>query len=179
MARIRVNDGYDYEEYVLQELKRRGFRRLEQTKKSGDYGVDLLGDYGGRRYAIQCKLYAKPVDAAAVQEAVAGMAYYHCQQAMVVTNSTFTPAARALAEANDVTLLEEIAPAPDFWARRRPWELVLLAVQCVLFGLVFREMLSQGTVTPKGVGVLAGICFPGVYVAVRLLVWMGRRMRKK
>jgi hypothetical protein len=37
---------------------------------------------------------------------VAGTRYYKCSQAWVVTNSTYTPAAVALAEANDVRLID-------------------------------------------------------------------------
>ena len=40
----------------------------------------------------------------AVQEIVAAKAHYQCQQAMVVTNSAFTLAARQLAASNGVTL---------------------------------------------------------------------------
>ncbi|MBQ8934779.1 MAG: restriction endonuclease, partial [Oscillospiraceae bacterium] len=97
-GRQRIRDGYDYETYVAQALKRRGFRSIEQTAKSGDYGVDLLGKYHGVRYAIQCKYYADPVGGFAVQEAVAGMGFYGCDRAMVVTNSCLTKAARELAE---------------------------------------------------------------------------------
>ena len=180
---MQVRDGYEYERFAAMELGRRGFRRLKPTPASRDYGVDLLGEYNGERWAIQCKYYTRPVDGSAVQEAVAGMAYYDCNRAMVVTNASFTPAARELAQANGVELLEGVEPKQDFFSRRRPWELVLLAAQCVVFYLVLREMLSQHTLTPKGLGVLVLLCFPVTYLAVRLLLavsrLMGRRREKE
>lgn len=179
MNSVKVDNGYAYEEYVARELKRRGFRRVRQTPRSRDYGVDLLAEYNGVPYAVQCKYYTRPVDGSAVQEAVAGMGYYGCERTMVVCNTTFTPAARALAEANGVELLENLSPRPDFWSRRRPWELVLLAVQCVVFGLVLREMVAQHSLTPKGVGMLALLCFLASYLAVRLGLLLSRAVRKK
>jgi HJR/Mrr/RecB family endonuclease len=44
-----------------------------------------------------------------VQEIVSARAYYQCQQAMVVTNSAFTQAARQFAVANGVTLWDRSA----------------------------------------------------------------------
>ncbi len=39
--------GEEFEEYVKEILKRNGFKSLELTKRSGDYGVDILGKYQG------------------------------------------------------------------------------------------------------------------------------------
>ncbi len=78
------------------------------TKASGDYGVDVVASKHGKKYAVQCKYYSNPVGITAVQQAVAGMAMYGCNSAMVVTNSTFTAQARTLAGRNHVILLEKI-----------------------------------------------------------------------
>ena len=179
MKSRQVQDGYDYELFAAGELKRRGFRRIRQTAKSRDYGVDLLAEYQGRSYAVQCKYYTRPVDGSAVQEAVAGMAFYDCERALVITNSTFTDGARALAQANGVELFEGISPRPGFWQRRRPWELVLLAVQCVVFGLILREMSAQQTLSLRGVGYLLLFCFPVSYLTVRLLGFCIRLLYKQ
>ena len=96
--------GEEFEEYVKEILKRNGFQSLELTKRSGDYGVDILGKYQGESYAIQCKKYAKPVGLAAVQQAYSGCQYYECDRAVVVTNHRFTAQAIALANTNQVEL---------------------------------------------------------------------------
>ena len=100
--------GHDYEYVVAAYLRRHGYSGVTVTQGSGDYGVDVVAKKAGVRYAVQCKYYSKPVGQEAVREAVAGMAMYRCQRAMVVTNSTFTSAAEDLARINGVTLLSGI-----------------------------------------------------------------------
>lgn len=103
--------GLEYERAVANYLFEHGYKNVSVTKGSGDYGVDVIAHKGKCKYAVQCKLYSTPVGIAAVQEAVSGKAIYGCTDAMVVTNSTFTSAAKKLAAANDVMLLEQISPA--------------------------------------------------------------------
>lgn len=100
--------GHDYEYVVANYLRRHGYSGVTVTQGSGDYGVDVVAKKAGVRYAVQCKHYSKPVGQEAVREAVAGMAMYRCQRAMVVTNSTFTRAAEDLARINGVILLSGI-----------------------------------------------------------------------
>lgn len=97
--------GHDYEHLVAAYLKNKGYTGVKVTKGSGDYGVDVIAHKGKKRYAVQCKYYTSPVSLGAVQEAVAGKAMYGCNAAMVVTNNTFTKAAKELAEQNDVLLI--------------------------------------------------------------------------
>ncbi len=44
----------------------------------------------------------------AVQQVIAAKAFYRCDEAMVVTNSFFTPSAKALAESADVKLVDRV-----------------------------------------------------------------------
>ena len=103
-------NGQKYEKRVASYLRGKGYRNVHITKTSGDYGVDITANKMFHKYAVQCKYYAKPVGISAVQQVVAGMAYYECDRAMVVTNSTFTRQAKQLAEHNDVILLEKVSP---------------------------------------------------------------------
>lgn len=96
--------GEKFEDYVKEVLKKNGYKKVRLTKASGDYGVDILAEYKGVTYAFQCKLYAKPVGVAAVQQAYAGCEYYGCDEAIVVTNNTFTKAAVNLSMSNGVIL---------------------------------------------------------------------------
>ena len=96
--------GEEFEEYVKEILKRNGFKSLELTKRSGDYGVDILATKDSIKYAFQCKLYSNPVGNKAVQEVIAGRTYYNCHVAIVVTNNTFTSNAKNLAESANVLL---------------------------------------------------------------------------
>lgn len=102
---------YQYEHYVAQHLKNCGFVKAEVTPKSGDFGADiLLTDKDGTRMCVQCKQYSKPVGVKAVQEVIGAKAYYGCTRAAVITTSTFTPAAKELAQRSGVELYEKFYP---------------------------------------------------------------------
>ena len=55
---------------------------------------------------------------AAVQQAAAARLHYRADRAMVVTNTTFTPAARELAATNDVVLWDRDDIARELLAPR-------------------------------------------------------------
>ena len=117
---VVVMTGAEFEHFVGQVFYENG-HHAEVTRGSGDYGVDLVLD---GKIAVQVKMYSSPVGPGAVQQAVAGMAFYRCVEAWVVTNSTFTKAAVALAAANGVRLiagdeLQWLADNPDSTADHR------------------------------------------------------------
>lgn len=103
-------NGRNYEKSVARYLKHHGFYAVKVTKGSGDYGVDVLAKKIGHRYAVQCKYYSRPVGVSAVQQVVAGMAYYDCDRGIVVTNTTFTRQAKELAELNGIDLIAKVSP---------------------------------------------------------------------
>ena len=69
-------------------LKKRGFKNIQVTQKSGDYGVDITAYSRHHKYAIQCKYYTGPVGISAVQQVYSGKRKYNCDKAAVLTNST-------------------------------------------------------------------------------------------
>lgn len=105
LSDIDSMSGWAFEQYVAKLLHSRGFQTVV-TKGSGDSGVDVVASKNGTIYAIQCKRYAQPVPRSAVSDAVAGVAHYKCTAAMVVTNSHFTPGAKALAASNKCLLVD-------------------------------------------------------------------------
>lgn len=86
-------EGHEFEYYCAELLENSGFDQVEVTKKSGDYGVDILAEKDGVTYAIQCKCYHSPIGIKAVQEAYAGRDYYDRMVGAVMTNQYFTSAA--------------------------------------------------------------------------------------
>jgi restriction system protein len=96
--------GREFEKFMAEVFKKRGYH-VKETVTTGDYGVDLLIKKDGITTAVQLKRYHGKVGLKAVQEAVAGMQYYKCHQAMVLTNSIFTGAAHNLARANHCQLV--------------------------------------------------------------------------
>ncbi len=94
----------EYEHLVAETLRRHGWD-ARTTKASGDQGIDVLATKGALRVVLQCKLYARPVGNAAVQEAIAGQRFASATHAAVVSNAVFTKAAQQLATIAGVLLL--------------------------------------------------------------------------
>ncbi len=95
---------FDFEQFVADLFKKMGYNSYK-TKNSGDQGVDVIAEKVGEKIAIQVKhFFQNSVGNKAIQEVVTGRKFYKAQKCMVITNSTFTKAARELAKANDVTL---------------------------------------------------------------------------
>ena len=78
---------------------------------AGDLGVDLIAERGDYRCAVQAKRQSQPVARRAVSDAVAGMAHYDCNAAMVVTNNYFTEGAVELARSTGCELIDRGALA--------------------------------------------------------------------
>lgn len=102
---IDMMSGYEFEEYLKALFKRLGYKAVV-TKKSGDYGADLVLK-GGKRIVVQAKRYRKKnnVGINAVREVYGAKAYYEADEAWVVTNSYYTRQANELARKCEVKLL--------------------------------------------------------------------------
>lgn len=84
-------DGFEFEQYVADLLRKIGFTKVELTKKTGDGGVDILAiNFQGEKTAIQCKRLNSKVGFGAIQEIFMGKKRNKCKNAMVITNSYFT-----------------------------------------------------------------------------------------
>lgn len=113
--------GFDFERYLAAHFYKLGYKVMVTPEKA-DYGVDIVLIKGTDRIAIQAKRYQHDVSYKAIQEVVAGKAVYACNKAMVITNSYFTDAGKALAKKNNVELWDRdklisifnIATVPDF-----------------------------------------------------------------
>ena len=70
--------------------------------------MDVIATKDGVKTAVQVKRYSSKLDQKPVREAIAGKSVrkYGCTEAMVVTNSTFTKAARFLASEGGCTLVD-------------------------------------------------------------------------
>lgn len=100
-------DGTVYEHYVGNRLLIEGYTDVDYTPVTGDFGADILArNPYGEKVCIQCKRYAETVGIDAVQEISAAKQYYGCDKALVITNSTFTPSAKELANKTGVDLIE-------------------------------------------------------------------------
>lgn len=107
-AELSQLSGAEFEEFLAGLFRQHGFH-VELTPTTGDYGADLLLSKAGQRIAVQAKCYTGSVGVSAVQEALAGMAYYGCQNAWVVTTGNLTPNAIELAKKSHVRLVDTTA----------------------------------------------------------------------
>jgi restriction system protein len=108
MTEIDTMSGLEFEKYVAALLKQQGYTNIKLTEKF-DYGVDIIAHKDGVRWGIQTKRYSGLCKKAAVEQVVAGLKYYHCNKAMVVTNSTYSKQAKILAAVNECVLVDRRA----------------------------------------------------------------------
>ncbi len=97
-----LENGYKFEDFLAELFKRAGYD-VTRTPYSKDMGADLVLKNGREVTIIQAKKMSS-VGIAAVQQIVAAKNYYKAAHCMVISTGDYTQAARALAEANDVTL---------------------------------------------------------------------------
>lgn len=106
ISNIDMMSGIEFEHYLQRLLMHLGYQ-VQITKGSGDLGVDLIATGNNEKYAIQAKRYENAkVSRRAISDAVAGMAYYGCNKAMVITNNYFTPDAITLAQSTGCILID-------------------------------------------------------------------------
>ena len=104
MYQVDAMGGYDFEKFLVELFQTAGYD-IEETKLSGDQGADLFVTRFGKKIVIQAKNYSGTVGNSAIQEAIAAKNFYGCDEAMVVTNSSFTRSAIELANAVTVRLV--------------------------------------------------------------------------
>lgn len=115
LKEIDEMDGNSFAEYIAYILETDGFS-CYLSKKSYDYGVDIIAKNEYITLGVQCKISnSEPLDNHAIQEIVAGVGYYNLDKGMVVTNSTFHKRAIQLSEKNHIVL----------WDRKKLYKKIL------------------------------------------------------
>ena len=104
IQKIDKMSGEQFEKYLKDYFEKEEGYSASLTKRTGDFGADLVLKKGRSKTVVQVKRYTGNVGLSAVQEAVAAMKYYKAGKAMVITNSFFTKSAKELARANRVIL---------------------------------------------------------------------------
>jgi len=99
-----VTTGAEFERYCARVLRDAGWD-VEETRGSGDHGVDLIAKRSRLRVAIQCKFHEKAVGNRAVLEVVGGARHYRADATAVVSKSGYTPMAEELARSNGTLLV--------------------------------------------------------------------------
>lgn len=106
ISKIDSMEGHEFEEYLQALYEKNEYKCKIVGEKGHDYGVDLIIKKNGVKTAVQAKRYQNIVGIKAVQEVASGKSYYDCDDAIVVTNSHFSKAAKELAEKCGVGLID-------------------------------------------------------------------------
>jgi HJR/Mrr/RecB family endonuclease len=102
---IDALSGIEFQTHVATVLRSCGYDVMG-TPITGDQGGDLVAKKSGKTYVIQSKRSKNPVGNRAVQEAISAVKYYRADEGWVVTNSTFTRSAGALAKQAKIKLID-------------------------------------------------------------------------
>jgi Restriction endonuclease len=105
-ADVDAMTGTQFESCLAVVFTRLGYA-VELTE-TYDFGADLIVSKDGIRSAVQAKRQEKRMGEHAVQQAVAGRAYYRCELASVVTNAEIQPRARTLADIAGVSIMDRV-----------------------------------------------------------------------
>jgi restriction endonuclease Mrr len=97
--------GAEFETWVGRLLTEKGFD-VSGNPATGDQGTDLIARKNGLTIVIQAKRRQGAVGNRAVQEAISALAYYGGDKGWVITNSSFTPSAKALAQRSHIKLID-------------------------------------------------------------------------
>jgi hypothetical protein len=110
-----AGNGHDYEHHIAEILRRAVPQAdVQVTRASGDQGADIVFSVGRNKVVIQTKLYSGKVGNDSVQQVYAAKRFYGATAAVVVTNSSFSNSAEALADSLQVVLLHEDEVAGTF-----------------------------------------------------------------
>lgn len=104
IEQIDEMSGFEFESYVGELLSTLGYKS-SATKKSGDFGVDIILEKDGKKIIVQTKRHSKKVSIGAIQEISTAQNFYGIYNAWVVTNNYFTQSAIKLAESNHIKLV--------------------------------------------------------------------------
>jgi Restriction endonuclease len=98
--------GIEFETFIVKLLIQNGFDDVRGTPASGDQGADIIAKKDGKTILIQAKRYKEVVSNKAVQEIISAISYYGGDEGWVVTNSTFSASAKALAQKGNIKLID-------------------------------------------------------------------------
>lgn len=112
LAEVLALTASEFEGFTGRLLAFCGYEQIQRVGGSGDLGIDLVAlDGRGSKVVVQCKKF-KPgsqVTSPTIQQFIGMMHVHHrAQQGIVVTTSTFTQPAMALAKQHGIILIDGV-----------------------------------------------------------------------
>lgn len=99
-----IQSGIDFEQYIRNCFGQIGIL-AQDTPVTNDYGADLVFEYKGILFVVQCKYYTSAIGISAVQQILGAIPMYNAQYGIVITNSSFSPQAVSLASNTGILLV--------------------------------------------------------------------------
>ncbi len=106
LAEIQSDEASEYRKRIVDSLQEHGWT-TEVTPDSGENGIDIVAERGGRRLGIQCRPTHNAICNTAIKQAHLGRALHKAEAAIVLSDAPCTDSARALARVSGVPLLSE------------------------------------------------------------------------
>ena len=103
ISQINSLSGTEFEKYLKLLFEKMGYN-VSLTKKSKDFGADLILEKKGKKTIVQAKCYNHTVGVSAIQEIISARNHYGVFEAIVVSNQNFSKEAEQLANENKVML---------------------------------------------------------------------------
>jgi HJR/Mrr/RecB family endonuclease len=97
-------NGYEFELFTREFYKLQGFDAIE-TKRSHDYGADVIAYKNNEKYIIQAKRFSFPVNYNAVYQADNAKIHYKADHAILFTNSDTNSRANETAKRYNVGIV--------------------------------------------------------------------------
>ncbi|MBI2665411.1 restriction endonuclease [Candidatus Woesearchaeota archaeon] len=96
---------FEFEEFIAKLFRKMGYK-AHATKKTGDYGIDVIAEKDGKKIAIQCKQnqLGNNVGNVTVQNTLGSMWKIKADQSIIITTSNFTKQAEEQAKEAPVEL---------------------------------------------------------------------------
>ncbi|MBK8506420.1 MAG: restriction endonuclease [Saprospiraceae bacterium] len=103
--RFQGVDPSEFEDFIAYLFDRNGYDQI-QTSYSADFGADVIVKKEGIKTAVQVKRYFElhKVGVSDINQVIGAQQYYQCDQALMITTSSYTPAAKQLAATAGVIL---------------------------------------------------------------------------
>lgn len=105
ISQIDSLTGEEFEVLLKTIFEKQGYN-VTLTKKSHDYGADLVLQKGNKLAVVQAKCYGKNIGIKAVQEIISAQKHYGANEMFVATNRYFSRDAIVLASEHDVRLID-------------------------------------------------------------------------
>lgn len=102
---IDTMSGHDFEAFLKKLFEKMDYKVI-RTQLTNDQGADLIVEKDEEKTVVQAKRYSSHIGNKAIQEAVAAIKHYKCDNGMVITNNWFTAPATELAKSNNLNLID-------------------------------------------------------------------------